>query len=317
MGAGARSRRLGAGTRLAPSPRVPSFSHELLVELFRCRAELAGELLEAALGVRVPEGRAAIGSSDLSQVTSPAYTADCVVRLGEPDALGAIVVEVQLAPDPDKRRSWPVYVAALAASLGCPVWLLVVTPSERVARWARAPIELGHPGFRLTPLVVGPSAVPRITEAGARPAPELAVLSVLAHPEEAVARAALTSIGSLAEDRARLYFDVILAALPEKVRAALEAWMQEHDYQSEFARRYLQQGIEEGIEQGIERGIERGLQRAVLALARAKVRALSADEEAHVQRLDDTAVLEQLLLDLGAAADEPAARAVLARLGAS
>jgi flagellar biosynthesis/type III secretory pathway protein FliH len=151
------------------------------------------------------------------------------------------------------------------------------------------------------------------------------VLSVLAHPEEAVARAALTSIGSLAEDRARLYFDVILAALPETVRAALEAWMQKHEYHSEFARRYLQQGIEEGIERGIEQGIERGieqgiergLQRAVLALASAKVRGLSPDEEAHVHRIDDASVLEQLLLDLGAAADEPAARAVVARLGAS
>jgi hypothetical protein len=308
---------------LALHPRVPSFTHELLVELFRRRAQLAGELLEAGLGVRVPQGRAVVGSIDLSQVTSPAYAADCVVRIGDPEVVGAIVVEVQLAPDPGKRQSWPVYVSALRASLGCPVWLLVVTPYDEVTRWAGAPIELGHPGFCLTPLVVGPRSIPRITEATARQAPELAVLSVLAHPEEAVAQAALVSIGSLAEDRARLYFDVIWAALPKLVRAALEAWMEKHEYQSEFARRYLEQGIEQGIERGIEQGIERGIEqgiergieRAVLALARAKVGGLSPDEEARIRAVEDTAGLERLLLELGGAVDESAARAVLARLG--
>jgi hypothetical protein len=283
--------------------RLPSFTHELLVELFRRRAELAGELLEVGLGIRVPAGRAAIGSIDLSQVTSPAYAADCVVCLGDPDMVGAIVVEVQLAPDAGKRLSWPVYVAALRANLRCPVWLLVVTPSEEVARWAREPIALGHPGLCLSPLVVGPASVPRITEAAASRLPELAVLSVLAHPETEVAQAALASIGSLAEDRARLYFDVIWAALPKTVRAALEVWMEKHEYQSEFARRYLEQGIGQGI------------QRAVLALAQAKAGALSAEQEARIHAIEDAAALERLLLDLGAAADPRAARAVLARLG--
>jgi hypothetical protein len=298
--------------RLAAWGRVPSFLHEFLVDLFRRRAELAGELLEAALGVRVPEGQAHIGSIDLSQVASPAYAADCVVRFGDAQdrAVGAIVVEVQLAPDAGKRRSWPVYVAALRANLDCPVWLLVVTPSEEVARWARAPIELGHPGFCLSPLVVGPTAVPRITEETAGRPPELAVLSVLAHPEEAVAQAALASIGSLAEERARLYFDVIWAALPQTVRAALEGWMEKHEYQSDFARRYFQQGREEGREQGIEQG----LQRAVLALARAKAGALSPEQEALIHAVEDAVALERLLLELGGAADEAAARAVLARL---
>jgi hypothetical protein len=280
---------------------VPSFLHEFLVDLFRRRAELAGELLEAGLGVRVPEGQAHIGSIDLSQVASPAYAADCVVRLGDAHdrAVGAIVVEVQLAPDAGKRRSWPVYVAALRANLDCPVWLLVVTPSDEVARWASAPIDLGHPGFCLSPLVVGPAAVPRITEAEPGQAPELAVLSVLAHPEEAVAQVALASIGSLAEERARLYFDFIWAALPQTVRAALEGWMEKHEYQSDFARHYLQEG----------------LQRAVLALARAKAGALSPEQEALICGVEDAAALERLLLELGGAADEAAARAVLARLG--
>jgi len=54
-----------------------------------------------------------------------------------------IVVEVQLAPDKDKRFVWPVYATNLRARLKCPVCLLVITDDDRVARWAAKPIELG------------------------------------------------------------------------------------------------------------------------------------------------------------------------------
>jgi hypothetical protein len=59
-----------------------------------------------------------------------------------------IVVEIQLRIKARKRFTWPLYAAALRASLECPVCVLVVTTRAKVARWAARPIDLG-PSTRL------------------------------------------------------------------------------------------------------------------------------------------------------------------------
>ena len=293
---------------------MPSFSHELLVDLFKRRPGLGREVLRAAEGPTLPEGVAEIGSTDLTQVTSPAYAADSVELIrGEHDQIeAALIVEVQLRIDPQKRFSWPVYVAALRAMHGCPAILLVVTPSERVAQWARVRIDLGHPRFCLEPVVVSFGSIPRVGDVGsARQIPELAVLSALAHPDdEGVAWAALDAVSALADDRVKLYVDVIWAALVDPVRAALEARMQKHQYQSDFARKYYQEGRDEEREEGRER-----LRRAVLAIATAKIGALSPELTERVRGLGDLAALERLLIEIGQARDAEAARALLARVG--
>jgi hypothetical protein len=125
----------------------------------------------------VPDGaRAEIGSIDLSQVVPTEYRADAVIVFRDQEiARAAAIIEVQLHYDPDKRRSWPVYVAALRAALACPVYLLVIAPDPSVARRVCAPIELGHPGFELTPLAIELADLPRVTDpAAARRLPELA-----------------------------------------------------------------------------------------------------------------------------------------------
>src|SRR5205814_9322585 len=97
----------------------------------------------------------------------------------------AVIVEVQRQPDPDKRFAWPFYTAALHARMRCPVCLLVIATTPAVARWARRPIRSFQPKAGFVPLVVGPEAIPRVTDpAAAEQAPELAVLSVLAHGAE-------------------------------------------------------------------------------------------------------------------------------------
>ena len=85
----------------------------------------------------------------------------------------------------------------------------VVTTDEDVARWAAMPIAVGPPGFVLTPLVLGPGAVPIVTEeAVAAEAPELSVLSAMAHGRDRediavpIARAALETARGLDEERA-------------------------------------------------------------------------------------------------------------------
>ena len=117
------------------------------------------------LGVPLPAfTEARVDSAELTEVVPTQYHADLVVLLLDGRAVFAIVVEVQLARDPDKRRSWPVYLAGLRARLDCPTALLVVTADEAVATWAGQPIDLGHPGFTLRPLVMGPGSVPIVTD---------------------------------------------------------------------------------------------------------------------------------------------------------
>jgi len=292
---------------------VPSTQHEILVELFRNRGELAAALIRMRDGIALDHARVERGSIDLSQVTSTEYRSDSVILLQDPGGqdLGAIVVEVQLGIDADKRYSWPVYVSVLRAQRRCPTKLLVITSDPVVARWASAPIELGHPGFCLAPIVVDFEQVPRIVDpAAALKLPELAVLSVMAHPEVEVALAAAHAIEGLPEEQKRLYWDVILAGLPDTVRRALEMKMiKGYEYQSEFARKYYYQGREEGHEHGREEGVRT----AVLTLARAKLVELSAADEAAIAALHDERVLTALITELGRARSAARARAVLDR----
>jgi predicted Zn-dependent protease with MMP-like domain len=188
--------------------------------------------------------------------------------------------------------------------------LLVVTRKPAVARWARQTIELGHPGFRLTPLVISFADVPRITDRDAASRlPQLAVLSVMAHPELEIAEVALEAISQLPEDLLRLYTDVILKALPAELRRILEARMiKGYQYQSDFARKYYGQGLEEGRQEGRER-----LQAAVVALARTKLKKVSDDDLARIAAITDLRVLTELVTSLGKTHSVARARAALDR----
>ena len=306
-----------------------SFSHELLVELFRTAGELAPALLQRCAGVVLDHARVEQRSIDLSQVASTEYRADAVVVLLDRDdvIVAAVIVEVQLAVDRGKQRTWPVYVAALHHKLGCPVILLVVTPSREVAVWARRALDLGHPGFSLVPLVLELRDVPRIVDpADVRMLPELGVLSAMANPDLEVATTALSAFSILPEDRARLYLDVILAALPPHLRKALET-MRGYVYQSEFARKYYFEGLEEGRSKGLEEGRSEGLEEgrskgleegrlgglrsAATAMVRVKLSSFTAEDEAAIEAMGDEDALNRLIGALARSHDEAELRAAL------
>lgn len=288
---------------------MPSFDHEILVDLFREDGRLAPELLRRCAGIDIEHSDVEQRSIDLSQVVPTEYRADDVLVLFRRDssATTAVIVEVQLDEDDDKLRTWPVYVAALRARLRCPAMLLVITRDPATARWARRPIELGHPGFQLAPLVVDYADVPRITDLEtASQLPQLAVLSVLAHPALEAAEIAIEAISQVPEHLLRLYTDVILKALPAELRRILEARMiKGYQYQSDFARKYYGQGLEEG--QG------EGLRAAVIALARAKLKTVPADDLAKIAAVTDPLVLTELVTALGQARSAFGARTALAR----
>lgn len=98
-----------------------------------------------------------------------------------------------------------------------------MSPDPATAAWCANPIPLGHPGFVLTPLVVGPDQAPVIIdEARANESPELAVLSAIAHgthpDRDKILHALLSAldvIDSTDPQRAAPYADVVLAALPK------------------------------------------------------------------------------------------------------
>ncbi|HSN96839.1 MAG TPA: hypothetical protein VLS89_01030, partial [Candidatus Nanopelagicales bacterium] len=234
---------------------MTSLPHEGLVDLFRNRPSLAAEMLREALGQVVPAFKEArIASAELAEIVPADRRADLVVVLTDEkqQPLQAIVVEVQLNPDPDKPYIWLVYLSQTRAQHRCPTLLLVVTIDEKMVRWCSRSIDTGHPGLTLTPLVLGPEVVPVVTDAEqARASPELAVLSAMAHGKgeagAAIGVAFLKAAGGLDEDRRAVYTDLVLSSLQEAARRRLEEMMKSgYEFQSEFARTYVAQGKLEG-----------------------------------------------------------------------
>jgi predicted transposase YdaD len=163
--------------------------------------------------------------------------------------------------------------------------------------------------------VVDFADVPRITDLDtASQHPQLAVLSVMAHPELEIATVAIEAISGLPEHLSRLYYDVILRALPAELRRRLEVRMiKGYQYQSDFARKYYGQGREEGREQGREEGREEGLRTAIVALARTKLKTVPPEDLARIAALTDVRVLTDLVSALGQAHTAVGARIALAR----
>ena len=303
---------------------MPSLLHEGLVRLFREQAALAPELLVEALQAELPEyTEARIDSSDLTDIRPTEYRADLVVQLRRDDSVFGIVVEVQLGKDEDKGFVWPVYITTLRNRIRCPVCLLVVTPDDKVADWARQPIALGG-ASRVVPWVLHPANIPAIlSPQQARQHPELAVLSAVAHGQDAdvdksveIAFAAQSATAALDTDRSTLYFDLILSSLSEAARRALETMdVPKYQYQSDFARRYFSQGEAQGKAEGKAEGIAEGQAegRAEMALrllslrfgalpeaAQNRVRDASASElDALAERLLSSGTLREALGKLG------------------
>ncbi len=243
---------------------MPTKEHDVLAELFRWRPELAAELV-SDLGVALPEVRRAVPCSEsFTDLKTSEYTGDSTVLLELDAGMFGVVVEIQRARDDDKPWTWPLYLATFRARQRCPAVLLVIAPDPKVAEWCATPIETGHPGHTLTPMVLRPDHVPVMTDPKAFAAdPPMGVLSTMFHgtgPEGMkVLHAASVGTDIIAEtDRriARRYVDCALAVLPEAARKALETIMQtESDFYSETFRGAEAKGRSEGKTEGEVRSL--------------------------------------------------------------
>ncbi len=286
------------------------FNHDFFVDLFRQRPVLAPELLRRCAGRVVPGETAELASIDLSQVAPVEYRADVVILLRDAskDPTHAIVVEVQLARDDDKKFTWPVYLTVARASLRRPVSLLVIAPEPAVARWAAAPIYLGS-GFSFAPTVLGMDDMPTdVDEETAHQLPELVLLAALAHPNQMLVETALREIRALPEEQRKLYLDELALSLPLELRRLIMD-MRNYQYRSDFARQYVAQGREEGRNEGWVEALREvlsirfGVLPSEIEERLATVR--TEERKAILERALRAATLEQLLEQLPAASDEP------------
>src|ERR1035438_2451758 len=163
---------------------MPSALHEGLVDLFRDRPSLVTDFVAKKL--RLPafgSGLVEVRSGEMEQVSAPQHRADAVLSVNQADGSRlAVVLEVQLAVDAEKRFTWPVYLAGIRALQRCPTVLVVVSPDRGVAKWAGQEIVFGPSSGWMRPLVLGEEAVPAVTDPRvAMENPELAVLSALTH----------------------------------------------------------------------------------------------------------------------------------------
>jgi hypothetical protein len=248
---------------------MPSLTHDAILELFRRRPTLAGEILGKAFPSHLPPLLCVdVADSSVGSSVPIERTADLVLLFSSTaDAAPerAVVLEVQLDVDPDKRRSWWWYLAFVHTRHQCEALLVVVTLDARVAAWAAKPIELGHPGATLRPLVIGPADVPIVRDVNeAIDHPELAVLSAVVHGHtdaaDDIARAAFAAVQPLDDPRAVLYTDLVIISLRASARAILEDLMAvgTYQFQSDFAKRYYGQGLAEGETRGRAEGETRG-----------------------------------------------------------
>lgn len=275
---------------------MPSRMHEGLIQIFRNRPALAVEVLRDLLHAEVPAySTIQLEKLDLAEIKLSQSQPDLIVLLLDGAPVHAIVIETQLGRDPDKPFTWPVYLTHVRARLRWPTSLLVIAPDGAIARWCAKPIETGHPGFTLTPQVLGPDEVPVVTDPEiADQDPEVALLSVVAHGHGkhglAIAKAVLVAVDKLDENRKALYTDLVHISVGDAVRKALEAMMAGgYEFQSDFAKTYFGRGRAEGRAVGEARGEAR----AVLLVLKARGLAVSEESQQRMLACQDIAQLDR------------------------
>jgi hypothetical protein len=243
---------------------MPTMLHQALVSLFREEGTLAMYLFQAGTKAPVPAGvKVESYATQFTDLNPPEYSADAAYLIKDGDEVrDAVVVEVQLSPKPEKRASWLQYVATAHRKLLRPVTVIVLAVTEEMARWCEEAYGYDRVGNTFRPLVIGPGAIPRITDLEqARALPELAVLSVAAHGQEPGAEAigipAALACEALDSPFGPRYADCVYEWLNQGARRALEETykkMRGYEFQSEWARRAAAEGRKEGIKEGIKEG---------------------------------------------------------------
>jgi hypothetical protein len=191
--------------------------HEALHRVFRESPNLFTATIHRVFEVDFPEiVESEVIDTDLTETRPMERRPDTVLKAQTSAGPQLLVVEAQNREEPSKIRSWAYYLSFLENRYRIPATLMIVTPSEATARWARRPLRLGLPGFpsmELYPFVVGPDNIPFITEVEeAIEDVDFAVLSTLTHRLNPDIEKALTplaaALDTLEPERSAIWADL-------------------------------------------------------------------------------------------------------------
>ena len=279
---------------------MPSAEHETPIALAKLDPSLVAWLLTNLFDVKVPDyHHARAQATDVRVVVPRTYHADGMLVFCDAadQPMLAVVLEVQRRWDSGKRWTWRLYVAQLEAELTVSVALVVYCPDPLIARRYRNVFESDGISLLLRPLIFTPSDVPLVVDVDlARANPALAALSALCHAEHPEVDAAFPALAAalqaLGPTRAILYYDIVLAGLPEAPRTRWEAFMTTtvgSEYHSELFREID------------ARGEARGEARAVLTVLDARSVAVSDDIRERILACTDLDQLDTWLRRAGTA----------------
>jgi hypothetical protein len=285
--------------------------HARLVDLLRARpgALLAALARASPVPIPLPEyDEVTLSTESTSPTRETPLRADVVFVLRKGGVKVAVaIVEVQSQPDHRKRASWNVYAASAHLEHGCLTVLIVVTTSRSVERWAATLPSITYPGTGIVPIVIGPSALPRIVDAAAaRAQPWLAILGILAHARrpdatELVepARGALEALGALPGNDGELgafLCDMLARAFEGAARKEWEeAMLKDYEIESPALRKILSASEAKGEAKGRAEGEARGQAEAVLAFLAARGIDVPAEVAERVRHCDDLELLGRLV----------------------
>lgn len=112
-----------------------------------------------------------------------------------------------------------------------------------------------------------------------------------------VAKAAFGTVRGLDAERGRFYSDLVVAALGEAARKALEEMMHTgtYDFESQFTRNIMARGIEKGRQEGRRSGRQEGEAKALLQVLDARGLTVSAAAKKRILACSDPARLRTWL----------------------
>lgn len=277
---------------------MPSLAHEVLAVRLRERPELLSMLLSALHLPELPDGLS-VDDSVLRLVQPVELRPDLVLAQG--DRGPWVLVEIQLDPDPDKKRRWPLAAAMLLDAREVMGDIVVITSARTTAMWAESvAFSRGRMGttLHLEPVVVllSEDEAERLLS---EEHPELGFFAAFAMHERYGERArvivskALQLAGKLPSHLQAAQFWAIFGVLSEPMRAWLEevAMNPQTMPKDEAFERFWQ-----AIEARERRAEVRGEVQALLKVLDA--RGLAPDEAARVriEACTDKTMLEEWLV---------------------
>jgi hypothetical protein len=212
---------------------MPSGEHESPIALAKLDPDLVTWLLEHLFDVKVPDHHHARAQpTDVRVLLPRTYHADGMLLFCDAadQPVLAVVLEVQRGWDPAKQWTWKLYVVHLEAELKVNAALVVYCPDPAIARRYRGMFEFEGLSLVLRPFIFTPHDVPLVIDVElARANPALAVFSAICHGGDAAVDemfpALAEALRAHGPEKAILYYDIVLAGLPEAPRVRWEAYM--------------------------------------------------------------------------------------------